>query len=83
MHRWEEEVELTLEEMHCVLCFMNWHVHHWRSLISKHQVLDATLQEGIAAYGGLKNCCNVWTFWIDCDAVLDSMEITPSTGGVE
>ena len=50
MHRWEEEVELTLEEMRRVLCFMDWRAHHWRSLISKRQVSDATLREGIAAY---------------------------------
>ena len=34
-------------------------------------------------YSELKNRCNVWKFWIDCDAALDSMEIMLSTGGVE
>jgi hypothetical protein len=50
MHRWEEEVELTLEEMRHVLCYMDWHVQYWQSLISKRQVFDATLQEGTTAY---------------------------------
>jgi hypothetical protein len=50
MHRWEEEVKLTLEEMCRVLCYMDWRVQYWRELVSKRQVLDTTLQEGIAAY---------------------------------
>jgi hypothetical protein len=50
VHRWDEEVELTLEEMHHVICYMDWHAWYWRLLISKCQVLDAALQEGMAAY---------------------------------
>ena len=34
-------------------------------------------------YSGLENCCNVWKFWIDCNAALDSIKIMLSTGGVE
>jgi hypothetical protein len=50
VHRWEEEVELTLEEMRRVLYYMDWRAHHWRSLISKRQVPDSALREGVAAY---------------------------------
>jgi hypothetical protein len=50
LHRWDEEVELTLEEMRRVLCYMDWRALHWRSLISERQVLDATIREGLMAY---------------------------------
>ena len=44
-------------------------------------IIDSfTLQ---ACYSGLENRCNVWKFWIDCDAALNSMGIMLSTGGVE
>ena len=49
-NRWEEEVDLTLEEMRRVLCYMDWRAQYWQSLVSKRQVLDATLREGTAAY---------------------------------
>jgi len=29
---------------------MDWHSLHWQSLVSKHEVLDATVKEGIVAY---------------------------------
>jgi hypothetical protein len=50
MHRWEEEVELTLEEMRRALCYMDWRANHWRTLASKGRFLDPTVQEGTAAY---------------------------------
>jgi hypothetical protein len=50
VHRWEEEVELTLEEMRRVLCYMDWRAQYWQSLTLKRQVPDATLREGVAAY---------------------------------
>jgi hypothetical protein len=50
LHQWEEEVELAIEEMCRVLCYMDWHSHYWHSLVSKREVLDATVREGIAAY---------------------------------
>jgi hypothetical protein len=50
MHRWEEEVDLTLEEMSRVLHYMDWRAQYWRSLVSSCQVSDTTLQEGTAAY---------------------------------
>jgi hypothetical protein len=50
MQRWEEEVQLTLEEMRRVLCYMDWRAQYWRSLVSKRQVSDATLREGMVAY---------------------------------
>ena len=31
------------------------------------------------SYSGLKNPCNVWALWADCDAPLDSIEISLST----
>lgn len=49
-HRWEEEVELVLEEMRRVLCYMGWHATYWQSLISKSQVADTGIREGISAY---------------------------------
>ena len=42
-NRWEEEVESTLEEMRRVLCYMDWRAQYWQLLVSKRQVLDATL----------------------------------------
>ena len=36
--------------MRRVLCYMDWHAQYWQSLVSKRQVLDATLREGTAAY---------------------------------
>jgi len=50
MHQWEEEVQLVVEEMRRILCYMDWRSHYWRSLVSKREVLDATVNEGIAAY---------------------------------
>jgi hypothetical protein len=50
MHRWEEEVELVVEEMRRIICYMDWRSHHWQSLVSKREVLDTTVREGIAAY---------------------------------
>jgi hypothetical protein len=50
MYRWEEEVELTLEEMRRVLYFMDWRTQYWQSLVSKGQVSDPTVQEGMGAY---------------------------------
>jgi hypothetical protein len=50
MYRWEEEVELSLEEMCRILCYMDWRVCYWQSCASKRQVSDATVQEGITAY---------------------------------
>ena len=50
MNRWEEEVQLVVEEMRCVLCYLDWRSHYWRSLVSKCAVLHATVREGIAAY---------------------------------
>jgi hypothetical protein len=50
MHRWEEEVELVVEEMRRVICYMDWRSLHWRSLVSKREVLDAAVKEGIVAY---------------------------------
>ena len=32
---------------------------------------------------GLKNCCNVWQFWIGCDVALENVGITLSASGVE
>ena len=29
-------------------------------------------------YSGLKNPCNVWELWADCDTALDSMQISLS-----
>ena len=29
---------------------MDWHSHHWESLVSKCEVLDVTVREGIATY---------------------------------
>ena len=29
-------------------------------------------------YSGLKNSCNVWELWADCNAALDSVEISLS-----
>jgi hypothetical protein len=52
MHRWEEEVELVVEEMSRVLRYMDWRSHYWHSLVSKCDMLDATVREGIAAYAG-------------------------------
>ena len=53
--------------MHKVALCANYNTVYWQSII----------------YSELENRCNVWKFWIDCDAALDSMEITLSTGGVE
>jgi hypothetical protein len=50
MYRWEEEVELTLEEMRRVLCFMDWRAQYWRALVPEGQLNDPTLQEGMAAF---------------------------------
>jgi hypothetical protein len=50
MYRWDEEVELVVEEMRCVLCLMEWCAHYWKSLVSKQEVADAMVREGIAAY---------------------------------
>jgi len=50
MHRWKEEVQLVVEEMRRILCYMDWHSHYWRSLVSKREVLDVTVNKGIAAY---------------------------------
>lgn len=50
MHRWEEEVELTLEEMCHVLCYMDWCAEYWCGLVSLRKDLDTTVQEGTAAY---------------------------------
>ena len=36
--------------MRRVICYMDWRSHHWQSLVSKREVLDATVREGIAAY---------------------------------
>ena len=30
------------------------------------------------SYSGLKNPCNVWELWADCDAALDGVEISLS-----
>lgn len=48
--RWDEEVELVVEEMRRVLCYMDWRSQYWQSLVSKREVLDSTVREGIAAY---------------------------------
>ena len=37
----------------------------------------------VPVYSGLKNRCNVWGFWTDCDAALDSVEISLSAGGMK
>lgn len=50
LHRWDEEVELVVEEMRRVLCYMDWRSHYWQLLVSKRVVLDPTVREGIAAY---------------------------------
>jgi hypothetical protein len=50
VHRWEEEVELVLEEMRRVLCYMDWRATYWQSLTSKSQVADTAIREGISAY---------------------------------
>jgi len=50
MYRWDEEVDLVMEEMRRVLCSMVWRAHYWKSLVSKREVVDATIREGIAAY---------------------------------
>jgi hypothetical protein len=50
MYRWEEEVTLVVEEMRRVVCYMDWRSHHWQSLVSKREVSDATVREGLAAY---------------------------------
>ena len=54
-----------------------------RPLVTSPSTFSMACLPGVVKYSGLENRCNVWTFWIDCDAVLDRMEITPSTGGVE
>ena len=50
MHWWEEEVKLVVEEMCHVIWYMDWRSRHWESLVSKRDMLDATVREGIAAY---------------------------------
>ena len=50
MNRWEEELQLVVEEMCRVLCYLDWRSHYWRSLVSKREVSHATVREGIAAY---------------------------------
>jgi hypothetical protein len=37
----------------------------------------------LSSYSGLKKCCNILMFWMDCNAVLDSMKTLLSVGGVE
>ena len=48
--RWNEEIDLVVAEMRCVLCYMDWHAGYWQSFVSQCQVGDAALWEGICAY---------------------------------
>ena len=50
MHRWKEEVTLVVEEMCHIMWYMDWCSHHWETLVSKHEVLDVTVREGIVIY---------------------------------
>ena len=50
MYRWEEEGMLVVEEMRRVICYMDWRLHHWQSRVSKREVSDATVEDGITAY---------------------------------
>ena len=54
----------------------------WENITSG-QFGDCLVYLGLLIYSGLENRCNVWKFWIDCDAALNSMGIMLSTGGVE
>jgi len=56
MNRWEEELQLVVEEMRRVLCYLDWRSHYWRSLVSKREVSHATVREGIAAYAEKQAC---------------------------
>ena len=56
MYRWEKEVELTLEEMRRTLCYMDWCAEHWRTLASKGQFSEPTVQEGTTAYAEKQAC---------------------------
>ena len=36
----------------------------------------------LESYSELKNCCNVWQFWIVCNVVFDSMGILLRVGRI-
>lgn len=71
---------MTLEEMHCVLCYMDWHAEYWCGLVSSHEDLDTTVQEGMAAYAEKQAyiaqamACNFSQQWVP---VLDGHSIVP------
>ncbi|TDL19767.1 hypothetical protein BD410DRAFT_751691, partial [Rickenella mellea] len=49
--RWEEEVELVVEEMKRTITFLQWRAHWWRSQVGRRaDVLSPSLASGLMAY---------------------------------
>ncbi|KAG1744218.1 hypothetical protein EDB19DRAFT_1632871, partial [Suillus lakei] len=49
-HRWVEEIQLLLEEMHHVLAFLAWHVVWWQTQGPLHAIDWPEDAEGLLAY---------------------------------
>jgi len=49
-HRWDEEVELVVEEMRRVLFFLNWKARWWMEQGENCLNVTAELREGLQAY---------------------------------
>ena len=43
-----------------------------------HRLMQLQMRAMQPNYSGPKNPCNVWELWADCDATLDSVEISLS-----
>ncbi len=50
MLRWEEEIELLLEEMRRVAVYGNWKAAWWRARANAHPDASAALREGITGF---------------------------------
>ncbi|TDL14368.1 hypothetical protein BD410DRAFT_734211 [Rickenella mellea] len=48
--RWEEEVELVVEEMRRTIAFLEWRARWWRSLIGQRTDVSPSLASGLVAY---------------------------------
>jgi hypothetical protein len=57
--RWSEEVQLSIEEMHHVLCFLLWWASWWLQQSQAHVDVTEELGEGLSGYAA-KQAATLW-----------------------
>ena len=48
--RWSEEVQLLVEEMRRVICYLDWRANWWLLRVASRSTVDVELAEGLRAY---------------------------------